>query len=300
MGAPHFRAVRFPKALKERAVFPKSLEFSISQPINDFVAFLIESYGETFRAISNFILSGLLQIEWVLRALPWWGTILIFMAVAYLCVRNYKLPLLVGGLLMLAGMLGLWDLTMQTLALMLMATLISCLVGIPTGVLVAKVRVMRNILIPMLDIMQTMPSFVYLIPAIMLFGLGKVPAVLATIIYGVPPLIRLTSLGIRQVDQEVVEAALAFGSSSRQILFGVELPLAVPTILAGLNQTIMMSLSMVVVSSMIGARGLGQQVLEGIQTLDVGKGLEAGVGIVILAVVLDRITQGLGQSQRRD
>jgi glycine betaine/proline transport system permease protein len=159
---------------------------------------------------------------------------------------------------------------------------------------------MRNILIPMLDIMQTMPSFVYLIPAIMLFGLGKVPAVLATIIYGVPPLIRLTSLGIRQVDQEVVEAALAFGSSSRQILFGVELPLAVPTILAGLNQTIMMSLSMVVVSSMIGARGLGQQVLEGIQTLDVGKGLEAGVGIVILAVVLDRITQGLGQSQRRD
>nr|WP_207621400.1 proline/glycine betaine ABC transporter permease [Chelativorans multitrophicus] len=286
--------------MKERAVFPKSLEFSISQPINDFVAFLIESYGETFRAISNFILSGLLQIEWVLRALPWWGTILIFMAVAYLCVRNYKLPLLVGGLLMLAGMLGLWDLTMQTLALMLMATLISCLVGIPTGVLVAKVRVMRNILIPMLDIMQTMPSFVYLIPAIMLFGLGKVPAVLATIIYGVPPLIRLTSLGIRQVDQEVVEAALAFGSSSRQILFGVELPLAVPTILAGLNQTIMMSLSMVVVSSMIGARGLGQQVLEGIQTLDVGKGLEAGVGIVILAVVLDRITQGLGQSQRRD
>ncbi|WP_041545504.1 MULTISPECIES: ABC transporter permease subunit [Chelativorans] len=281
-------------------MFPKSLEFSISQPINDFVAFLIESYGETFRAISNFILSGLLQIEWVLRALPWWGTILIFMAVAYLCVRNYKLPLLVGGLLMLAGMLGLWDLTMQTLALMLMATLISCLVGIPTGVLVAKVRVMRNILIPMLDIMQTMPSFVYLIPAIMLFGLGKVPAVLATIIYGVPPLIRLTSLGIRQVDQEVVEAALAFGSSSRQILFGVELPLAVPTILAGLNQTIMMSLSMVVVSSMIGARGLGQQVLEGIQTLDVGKGLEAGVGIVILAVVLDRITQGLGQSQRRD
>nr|WP_246259304.1 ABC transporter permease subunit [Chelativorans oligotrophicus] len=261
---------------------------------------MIESYGETFRAISNFILSGLLQIEWVLRALPWWGTILIFMAVAYLCVRNYKLPLLVGGLLMLAGMLGLWDLTMQTLALMLMATLISCLVGIPTGVLVAKVRVMRNILIPMLDIMQTMPSFVYLIPAIMLFGLGKVPAVLATIIYGVPPLIRLTSLGIRQVDQEVVEAALAFGSSSRQILFGVELPLAVPTILAGLNQTIMMSLSMVVVSSMIGARGLGQQVLEGIQTLDVGKGLEAGVGIVILAVVLDRITQGLGQSQRRD
>jgi glycine betaine/proline transport system permease protein len=148
--------------------------------------------------------------------------------------------------------------------------------------------------------MQTMPSFVYLIPAIMLFGLGKVPAVLATIIYAVPPLIRLTDLGIRQVDREVVEAATAFGSSPSQILFGVELPLATPTIMAGLNQTIMMALSMVVVASMIGARGLGEQVLNGIQTLDVGKGLEAGLGIVILAIVLDRITQGFGQSSRKE
>jgi glycine betaine/proline transport system permease protein len=145
-----------------------------------------------------------------------------------------------------------------------------------------------------------MPSFVYLIPAIMLFGLGKVPAVLATIIYAVPPLIRLTDLGIRQVDREVIEAAQAFGGSPRQILFGVELPLATPTIMAGLNQTIMMALSMVVVASMIGARGLGEQVLNGIQTLDVGKGLEAGLGIVILAIVLDRITQGFGRPRNED
>lgn len=281
-------------------MFPESLEISIRQPVNIFVAALIENYGETFRAISNFILSGLLKIEWLLRTLPWWAIILVFMALAWLALRNWRLPLLVGVLLLFAGMLGLWDLTMQTLALMLMATLMSCLIGIPLGVLVAKVRVVRNILVPVLDIMQTMPSFVYLIPAIMLFGLGKVPAILATIIYGIPPLIRLTSLGIQHVDQEVVEAASAFGSSPRQILFGVELPLAVPTILAGLNQTIMMSLAMVVVSSMIGARGLGQQVLEGIQTLDVGKGLEAGIGIVILAVVLDRITQAFGKSLRKD
>ena len=134
----------------------------------------------------------------------------------------------------------------------------------------------------------------------MLFGLGKVPAVVGTIVYAVPPLIRLTDLGIRQVDREVVEAATAFGGSPRQILFGVELPLATPTIMAGLNQTIMMALSMVVVASMIGARGLGEQVLNGIQTLDVGKGLEAGLGIVILAIVLDRITQGFGRSSRKE
>ena len=168
------------------------------------------------------------------------------------------------------------------------------------GIWLAKSELMRRITLPVLDVMQTMPSFVYLIPAIMLFGLGKVPAVLATIIYAVPPLIRLTDLGIRQVDGEVVEAATAFGGSPGQILFGVELPLATPTIMAGLNQTIMMALSMVVVASMIGARGLGEQVLNGIQTLDVGKGLEAGLGIVILAIVLDRITQGFGQSSRKE
>jgi glycine betaine/proline transport system permease protein len=189
---------------------------------------------------------------------------------------------------------------MQTLALMLIASLISVAIGVPMGIWLAKSELMRRITLPVLDVMQTMPSFVYLIPAIMLFGLGKVPAVLATIIYAVPPLIRLTDLGIRQVDGEVVEAATAFGGSPPQILFGVELPLATPTIMAGLNQTIMMALSMVVVASMIGARGLGEQVLNGIQTLDVGKGLEAGLGIVILAIVLDRITQGFGESSRRE
>jgi glycine betaine/proline transport system permease protein len=203
-------------------------------------------------------------------------------------------------LLVAVGVLGLWDLTMQTLALMLMATIVSVVIGVPMGILVAKSRAVRNITLPVLDVMQTMPSFVYLIPALMLFGLGKVPAILATIIYAVPPLIRLTDLGIRQVDAEVVEAATAFGGSPRQILFGVELPLATPTIMAGLNQTIMMALSMVVVASMIGARGLGEQVLNGIQTLDVGKGLEAGIGIVILAIVLDRITQGFGKPRTED
>jgi glycine betaine/proline transport system permease protein len=222
------------------------------------------------------------------------------MALAWFASRKVSLVAMVGILLMVVGALGLWDLTMQTLALMLISTVISVAIGVPLGIWLAKSSIMRRITLPVLDVMQTMPSFVYLIPAIMLFGLGKVPAVLATIIYAVPPLIRLTDLGIRQVDSEVVEAATAFGGSPRQILFGVELPLATPTIMAGLNQTIMMALSMVVVASMIGARGLGEQVLNGIQTLDVGKGLEAGLGIVILAIVLDRITQSLGQSRQKD
>lgn len=281
-------------------MFPDSLNLSIRAPVNDFIQALVTNYGWVFKAISAVILKAVLFIEWILRGLPWWLVILAFMALAWRSSRRWSLTLAVGALLVAVGVLGLWDLTMQTLALMLMATIVSVVIGVPMGILVAKSRTVRNITLPVLDVMQTMPSFVYLIPALMLFGLGKVPAILATIIYAVPPLIRLTDLGIRQVDAEVVEAATAFGGSPRQILFGVELPLATPTIMAGLNQTIMMALSMVVVASMIGARGLGEQVLNGIQTLDVGKGLEAGIGIVILAVVLDRITQGFGKPRTED
>ncbi|NTZ92829.1 ABC transporter permease [Agrobacterium tumefaciens] len=281
-------------------MFPETFHISIRGPINEFVQSLVVNYGFVFKAISQTILQVILFMEWILRGLPWWLVLLAFLVLAWFAARKISLVLMVGVMLLVVGALGLWDLTMQTLALMLIASLISIIIGVPVGIWLAKSQIMRRITLPVLDVMQTMPSFVYLIPAIMLFGLGKVPAVLATIIYAVPPLIRLTDLGIRQVDREVVEAATAFGSSPSQILFGVELPLATPTIMAGLNQTIMMALSMVVVASMIGARGLGEQVLNGIQTLDVGKGLEAGLGIVILAIVLDRITQGFGQSSRKE
>lgn len=281
-------------------MFPDAFKISIRGPINDAVQSLVINYGFVFKAISQVILQAILFIEWIVRGLPWWLVVLVFMGLTWQATRKAGLVAIVAVLLFLVGALGLWDLAMQTLALMLMATLISVAIGVPMGIWLAKSRLMRNITLPVLDVMQTMPSFVYLIPAIMLFGLGKVPAVLATIVYAVPPLIRLTDLGIRQVDSEVVEAATAFGGSPTRILFGVELPLATPTIMAGLNQTIMMALSMVVVASMIGARGLGEQVLNGIQTLDVGKGLEAGLGIVILAIVLDRITQGFGRSKMED
>jgi glycine betaine/proline transport system permease protein len=281
-------------------MFPEQLRISIRAPVNDFIEALVVNYGFAFRAFAHTVLQAIIFIETILRGTPWWVLILIFMALAWIGTRRLVVTITVGMLLLLIGVLGLWDLTMQTLALMLMGTLVSVIIGIPMGILAAKSRIVRNITLPALDVMQTMPGFVYLIPVMMLFGLGKVPAVLATIIYAVPPLIRLTDLGVRQVNAEVVEAATAFGGSPRQILFGVELPLAVPTIMAGLNQTIMMALSMVVVASMIGARGLGEQVLNGIQTLDVGKGLEAGIGIVVLAVVLDRVTQGFGRTRNME
>ena len=278
-------------------MFPDTLHYSIRGPVNDFIERLVIDYGYLFKAISHALLQPVLLIESGLRGLPWWLLIALFMGLAWTSSHRPLLTIAVGVLLFAVGALGLWDLTMQTLALMLMATIVSVIVGVPIGILAAKSRVVRGIVLPILDVMQTMPSFVYLIPALMLFGLGKIPAILATIVYAVPPLIRLTNLGILQVDKEIVEAAKAFGGSPIRILFGIELPLATPTIMAGLNQTIMMALSMVVVASMIGARGLGEQVLNGIQTLDVGKGLEAGIGIVILAVVLDRITQGFGKTR---
>jgi glycine betaine/proline transport system permease protein len=275
-------------------MFPERFEYSIRGPVNRFIEDLVANDGDFFRAISAGILKLIIAIEGGLRLLPWWLLILILMGLAAWGTRKAGLSILVGVLMFGIGVLGLWDRMVQTLALMLLSTALSVAIGIPLGILAAKRPMARSVLLPTLDVMQTMPSFVYLLPVLMLFGLGKVPAVFATIIYAVPPLIRLTDLGIRQADAEVVEAARAFGATDLQMLWGVELPLALPSIMAGVNQTIMMALSMVVVASMIGARGLGEQVLSGIQTLDFGKGLEAGIGIVILAIVVDRITAALG------
>ena len=279
-------------------MFPDSLTFSIADTINRWVDLLVGQYGDTLRQLSDSLLWALVGLENLLRLTPWWVVLLVVGAVAWHATRRVWAGVLIAGLLFLVGAVGLWDKLMQTLALMLVATSISVLIGIPLGILAARSRRLRAVLMPLLDIMQTLPSFVYLIPVLMLFGLGKVPAILATVIYAVAPLIRLTDLGIRQVDKEVMEAVNAFGASPWQQLFGVQLPLALPSIMAGVNQTTMMSLSMVVIASMIGARGLGEDVLVGIQTLNVGRGLEAGLAIVVLAVVIDRITQAYGRPRR--
>ncbi|VEA62763.1 Glycine betaine/L-proline transport system permease protein proW [Serratia plymuthica] len=277
-------------------MFPERFTFSIADWINGWVDALVTQYGDMFRKISDTLLWAVIHLESLLRATPWWLMLALVGLLAWHATRRWLPTVVIVGLLLLVGTAGMWDKLMQTLALVLVATLLAVIIGIPLGILSARSNRVRAVMMPLMDVMQTMPSFVYLIPVLMLFGLGKVPAILATVIYATPPLIRLTDLGIRQVDKEVMESVTAFGANSWQKLFGVQLPLALPSIMAGINQTTMMSLSMVVVASMIGARGLGEDVLVGIQTLNVGLGLEAGLAIVILAVVIDRITQAYGRS----
>lgn len=202
----------------------------------------------------------------------------------------------------LIGTFGLWEDMMTTIAIILTAVAISLIIGIPIGIWMSFSQLVSNFMRPILDAMQTMPSFVYLIPAIFFFGLGNVSAIFATLIYAVPPVIRLTELAIRGVGEEVIESALSFGSSKWQILRKVQLPQALPTIMAGVNQTTMMALAMVVIASMVGASGLGEQVLVSINRIDIALGFEAGISIVFLAIIIDRITNGVAdrfQKHRR-
>jgi len=270
---------------------------ALRAPIDKFVADLVSEYADALRAMTQPLLNALVWIEQLLRQSPWWAVILATMAIAWLASRRPLFSVAIGVLMSLIGVLGLWDSAMQTLSLMIVAVFLSIVIGAPLGILMASFKWLRSVMMPVLDVMQTMPSFVYLIPVVMLFNLGKISAIIATVIYAVPPVIRLTDLGIRLVDREVLEASRAFGANRMQQLFGVQLPLALPNIMAGINQTTMMALSMVVIASMIGARGLGYEVLQGINRLQVGRGLLAGLGIVILAIIFDRITQALGRRQ---
>lgn len=269
--------------------------FKFDEFVNHFVQILVHDHQDFFDSIGSPIRTMIMSFETFLMWLPTWLFIAIFLLFSYWISQGFLLPLTVGLCFGLIGLLGLWKLSLQTLALMLLSTFLSTVIGIPVGIFISYRPRLRSIILPFLDAMQTMPSFVYLIPALMLFGLGKVPAIFATVIYAVCPLVRLTDLGIRQVSAETMEAARSFGASRLQLLSGVQLPLALPTIMAGINQTTMLALSMVVVASMIGARGLGEEVLIGIQKLNVGRGLSAGIAIVSLVVVIDRISQSIGR-----
>ncbi len=278
------------------AIFP---DWSAATYVNQSLAGLVKSYGDSFRIVSDALLTKvLLPTEHGMQAIPPWGVLILVGLLAWHATRRITAAVLSVVGLYLIGAVGLWDKLIQTFALVLLSTVFSVLIGVPMGIIAARSRWVRRVITPILDVMQTMPSFVYLIPVLMLFGLGKVPALFATVIYAVPPLIRLTQLGLRQVDLTVTEAAQSFGVTPMQMLLRVTLPLARPSIMAGINQTTMMALAMVVVASMIGAPGLGEDVLAGIQTLDVGRGLQAGIAIVILAIVIDRITQAYGQPRR--
>ena len=274
-------------------MFPDRLIVDLAAPITRGLDRFVERFGDSFRAFADAVLWGLLQIEGLLRGAPWWMVIAGVALLAFLATRRVTAALGLSLTMFLMGVLGLWDPAMQSLALMIAALIVAVVVGLPSGIALAHRDRLRAIALPVLDAMQTLPSFVYLVPALMLFGLGKVPALIATVIYAIPPIVRLTDLGIRSVDPEAVEAAVAFGATPTQRLLWVELPLALPSIMVGLNQATMMALSMVVVAAMIGARGLGEQVLVGIQRLDTGRALVAGAAIVALAIVLDRLTQAM-------
>ncbi|MCF3932336.1 proline/glycine betaine ABC transporter permease [Acuticoccus sp. M5D2P5] len=266
----------------------------IRDATNAFVKYLVVQHGDTFEAFSNFLLQALVWLERLLRDSPVLAVLAALGLIAYAASRSLRLAIAMVVALWFVGTLGLWTQAMQTIAIMIVAVGIAVLIGVPVGVLTAKSDRARSIINPILDLMQTIPSFVYLIPAVMLFGLGKIPAVLATVIYATPPLIRLTDLGIRHVDAEVVEASRAFGATRWQMLTGVQIPLALPSIMQGINQTMMMALAMVVIASMIGARGVGETVLLGLQRNDAGQGLIGGIAIVILAIIFDRISQSVG------
>lgn len=235
--------------------------------------------------------------DWVFTWMPFAVMLLIFTAIAWKLAGRMTAVFTVAGFLLIQS-IGLWPTTMKTFALVATATGIALVIGIPLGIWMSRSNTVDGVVRPILDFMQTMPAFVYLIPAVFFFGLGPVPGAVATVIFAMPPVVRLTNLGIRQVPRDVVEACRAFGATSWQMLLKVQVPLAMPTIMAGLNQTIMLSLSMVVISSMIGAGGLGDIVLRGITQMKVGLGFEGGLAVVILAMVLDRITQGFGKAPK--
>lgn len=279
--------------------FPEIIQFPMAAWVDKGMDWVLTHWGGFFDIIGNFILQVLLYIERFFLWIPWPVVVILVGVVAWRAMGRWYHGVLMAAFLMVIGSFGYWSLAMMTLAVVVASVIISLVIGIPTGIVMARSNLVESILKPILDAMQTMPSFVYLIPALMLFGLGKVPAVFATVIYAVPPVIRLTNVGIRGVPESVVEAAEAFGSSSRQVLFNVQLPLAFPSIMVGINQTTMMALAMVVVASMIGARGLGLEVLLSINRIEVGRGFEAGLSIVFLAIMIDRITSAFAAKQQQ-
>ncbi|MDC9593117.1 glycine betaine/L-proline ABC transporter permease ProW [Xenorhabdus sp. IM139775] len=262
--------------------------------IVDWVVVHFRPVFQIIRVPVDFVLSG---FEQFLTTLPPPITILFFALLAWqLAGARIGVVSLIS--LIMIGAIGAWSEAMITLALVLTALLFCLILGLPIGIGLARNERLANLVRPLLDAMQTTPAFVYLVPIVMLFGIGNVPGVMVTIIFALPPIIRLTILGIKQVPADLIEAARSFGASPRQMLFKVQLPLAMPTIMAGVNQTLMLALSMVVIASMIAVGGLGQMVLRGIGRLDIGLAAIGGTGIVILAIILDRLTQSLGKNHR--
>ncbi len=270
------------------------MNFDIGDGVDAVVNYVLDNFSPFLDFVATVIGFVTSTIQETLTAIPMPVGILIFVILSFWRV-GAAFGVLAGLALWLVDHMGLWTAMMETLSLVIASTLMAMIIGLPLGIAMARKDSVAALVRPVLDLMQTMPAFVYLIPAAMFFGLGAVPGAIATVIFAMPPVVRLTNLGIRQVHVEFIEAGNAFGCTPSQLLFKVQLPNAMPSIMAGINQTIMLSLSMVVIASMIGAGGIGNTVLTGIQRLDVGTGFECGLAVVILAVILDRLTQSLGK-----
>ncbi len=277
--------------------WPKWLDFPLMQPLNAGFDWLIVQYGLFFEGINNFLLGIYTAMKDAVVGLPWPLVVaLVIIFTYFISGKKMSTTILVGFCTFFIGFLSprYWDKSIMTTCIVIIGIFLCIVIGIPIGIAMARKPKLRKAILPILDLMQTIPSFCYLIPGILLFGLGAVPAIIAIFVYAAPPLIRLTDLGIRLVDEEVVEAADAFGASKKQKLWGVQIPLALPNIMQGVNQSVMMALAMVVIASMIGTRGIGDEVLLGLQQLNVGMATEAGIAIVLLAIIFDRVTQAYG------
>ena len=277
--------------------FPEGLRIPLAGWVDSAMDWILTNLGGVFDWIGGVGLQILISVERTLTFLPWFVWVIAVGLLAWRMIGSWKYGIGMAVMLTLVGTFGYWSEAMTTLSVVIVSVAIAITFGIPIGIFMAWSKTLKRILTPILDAMQTMPSFVYLIPALMLFGLGRVPATFATLIYAIPPVIRLTDVGIREVPSDTIEAAQAFGANRWNLLFDVQLPLARPSIMVGVNQTTMMALAMVVIGSMIGNRGLGMEVLLAINRVDIGKGFEAGLAIVFLAIVIDRITNGFARSR---
>jgi len=271
------------------------VDIPLREGVTHAVDWIVNTFRGFFRTYISPPVRGVMELtQWVLTSLPPLVLLVLLYVIAWRAA-SWKVGVFSVIAFAFVGFVGIWEALMITLSLVVTAVVFCIVIGLPIGIICSRSNLFYAIIRPILDIMQTTPPFVYLVPAVMLFSIGNVPGLVATIIFSMPPVIRLTNLGIRQVQKEYIEAAVAFGSRPREILFKVQFPLAMPTVMAGINQTIMLSLSMVVIAAIIGAGGLGLEVYAGLQRLNIAQAFVGGVGIVLLAMVLDRITQGLGE-----
>lgn len=273
--------------------FPKSWQFDFGTSIDDAVKLFSKNNHDILNVFKSVIIDAIQGINWILTIIPWFVLVLIVAYLGYRISKKIYIGIMFGAMLIFIGSSGMWTHMIATLSIVIASVTLSLLIGFPLGIFIAMSKRAEKIIRPILDLMQTMPTFVYLVPAVILFSVGKTPALLATTIYAVVPMVRMTSHGIMHVDPEVKEAAMAFGSTKMQALIKVQIPQAIPTIMTGVNQTIMMAMSMVVTCALIGAEGLGLEILLATNRVEMGKALLPGIAIVMVAIILDRLTQGL-------